>query len=79
MSHKLPNSLPTGPRPKPPPPPPQRISSLLPEGELAWASFEFWITHPELRKDTLGVWEQLLAFQEGYLACKKFYEIKDES
>jgi hypothetical protein len=53
------------------------------EGEIAYVSFEFWKTrqlsmlpegtihdHPEH-----PVWDELRAFQHGWLACQEYYEI----
>ena len=51
-------------------------SGLEDEGELAFVSMEFWM-HPDnqsLGKDP-EVWARLLAFQQGWKACKDYYSI----
>lgn len=56
-------------------------SGLTTEAELAFVSAEFWC-HPDNLKinkseqgtwSEPGVWERLLAFQQGWKACKDFY------
>lgn len=51
-------------------------SGLEDDGELANVSMEFWM-HPD--NSSIGVdpevWSRLLAFQQGWKACKDFYKI----
>lgn len=59
-------------------------SGITDEGELAYVSVEFW-HHPDnknLSRDERGtwsepgVWERLLAFQQGWKAACDFYKIE---
>lgn len=57
--------------------------SGLDEAELAYVSMEFWMMPDSqgISRDTSGtwsepgVWERLLAFQQGWKFCKDFYKI----
>lgn len=59
--------------------------SGLSDEELALVSMEFWMNpdNDNISRDEAGtwsqpgVWERLLAFQQGWNACKQFYKIKD--
>lgn len=57
------------------------LLEVLGEGELAYVSAEFWLNfHDRLDpgKSTLPeTYAQLLAYQNGWLACKEFYNIRD--
>lgn len=57
--------------------------SGLEESELAHVSMEFWM-HPDNTNlsrseegtwSEPGVWERLLAFQQGWKECRSFYKI----
>lgn len=56
--------------------------SGLEEAEVAYVSLEFWALpdNNNLSRDGQGtwsepgVWERLLAFQQGWVACREFYE-----
>jgi len=57
------------------------LLEILGEGELVYVSVEFWQSyHNRLDpgKSTLPeAYDALLAFQNGWLACKEFYNIRD--
>lgn len=53
-------------------------SGLEDEGELAYISMQFWShIYPELPKSysLAKVYDLLLAYQQGWKACKDFYKI----
>lgn len=54
-------------------------SGLEDEGEIANVSMEFWMKiYPELPKMPLiETYSQLLTFQQGWKACKDFYNINE--
>jgi len=58
---------------------PDELLEILGEGELANVSMTFWLDyHDRLDpgKSTLPeAYAALLAFQNGWLACKEFYKI----
>jgi hypothetical protein len=55
------------------------LLEVLDEGELVYVSAEFWFKyHDRLDpgKSTLPeAYDALLAFQNGWIACKEFYKI----
>lgn len=61
-------------------------SGIKNEGELAYASAEFWATnnYPEMLPRNITstpahpIWRELLAFQKGWKACKDFYEVPND-
>lgn len=54
--------------------------SGLEDSELAFVSMEFWAQ--EYNRNATAVmpetWSKLLAFQQGWKACKDFYKVKDD-
>ena len=55
-------------------------SGLESEGEIAYVSADFWMLPENLElKDgiTNQVWDRLLSFQQGWKACKDFYNISE--
>ena len=54
--------------------------SGLEDAELAFVSMEFW--SQEFNRDSSAsmpeTWIKLLAFQQGWKACKDFYKVKDD-
>lgn len=57
-------------------------SGIEDEGELAYVSMDFWV-HPDnanLSRNESGtwsepgVWERLLAFQQGWKACSDYHK-----
>lgn len=59
----------------------EELLEILGEGELAHISLTFWIDyHDRLdpgRSTTPEAFEALLAFQNGWLACREMYKISD--
>lgn len=61
------------------------LMEILGEADIAMISAEFWFSRDEhkflpLNIDDLPnhpVWKELLAYQNGWLACKNFYKIRD--
>lgn len=54
------------------------LLELLGEGELANLSMTFWLKyHPQGGMTEEEAFTSLLAFQNGWLACKEFYKIRD--
>lgn len=54
-------------------------SGITDEGELAYVSADFWMLpeNLELKTITNETWDRLLSFQQGWKACKDFYNIND--
>ena len=54
-------------------------SGLEDEGELAYVSMEFWMSTETGTDSTMGAthedFNKLLAFQQGWKACKDYYKI----
>ena len=57
----------------------EELLEILGEAELTSISMEFWMNYCELL-DKLSndpkAYQDLLAFQNGWLACKDFYKIR---
>lgn len=59
--------------------PHEQLLEVMGESELAFVSAAFWceylpLDHGATREQ---LWEQLLAFQHGWLAAKQHYKIND--
>ena len=58
----------------------KQLAESLVDGELAYISAEFWLNYTKpigkLNPDD-PVWEELRAFQAGWVACKQFYSINN--
>lgn len=61
----------------------ETLCANVAEGELGYISTDFWHEYsgglPAFRDITPDhpIWEELRAYQWGWLRCKKFYNIKD--
>lgn len=55
-------------------------SGIEDEGELAYVSMEFWMSKEtgvdSIMSATHTDFDKLLAFQQGWKACKDFYEVQ---
>lgn len=59
--------------------PHEQLLEVMGESELAFVSAAFWCGYlPEYHKFAKDeLWEQLAAFQHGWLAAKEHYKIND--
>lgn len=58
----------------------EELLETLGEAEMARISMEFWMNYCELLDNLSNdpkTYQDLLAFQNGWLACKILYKIKD--
>lgn len=59
----------------------EELWEILGEADMAMISAEFWFNyHDRLdpgKSTTEEAYSALLAFQNGWLACKNFYKIRD--
>lgn len=63
----------------------EELFEILGEADMAMISAEFWFTRDNPKFSPVNihdcpnhpVWKELNAFQNGWLACKTFYKIRD--
>lgn len=61
------------------------LLEVLGESEMAYISADFWFSRDNKDFEPINlyehpkhpVWKELNAFQNGWLACKNFYKIRD--
>ena len=59
----------------------EQILELLGEEDMAMISMDFWLKYHNRivpgKTPPTAAYAQLLAYQNGWLACKTFYKIRD--
>lgn len=58
----------------------KELSENLVDGELACVSADFWLNYTKpigKLNPNDPVWDELKAFQAGWVACKQFYKINN--